>query len=85
MHKAMIQVMGNPAPLPEGSFGQQYEDLIPADSTVDEYDTKRFSLITGLVHSIDDSPISDVSVTLHGHPEYGTVLTDAQGRFSLTG
>ena len=81
--KAMIQVMGNPAPLPEGSFGQQYEDLIPADSTVDEYDTKRFSLITGLVRSIDDSPISDVSVTLHGHPEYGTVLTDAQGRFSL--
>ena len=81
--QAKIQVTGNPAPLPEGSFGQQYEDLIPADSTVDEYDTKRFSLITGLVHSIDDSPISDVSVTLHGHPEYGTVSTDAQGRFSL--
>ncbi|MBW2604834.1 MAG: hypothetical protein JRE28_11050 [Deltaproteobacteria bacterium] len=81
--QAMIQVTGNPAPLPEGSFGEQYEDLIPTDATVDEYDTKRFSLITGLVHSIDDSPIPDVSVTLHGHPEYGTVSTDAQGRFSL--
>ena len=81
--QAKIQVTGNPAPMPEGSFGQQYEDLIPADATVDEYDAKRFSLITGLVRSIDDSPISDVSVTLHGHPEYGTVLTDAQGRFSL--
>ena len=81
--KAMIQVMGNPAPLPEGSFGQQYEDLIPNDSTVDEYDTKRFSLITGLVYSIDDSPIPEVSVTLLGHPEYGTVSTDAQGRFTL--
>jgi RHS repeat-associated protein len=81
--QAKIQVTGNPAPLPEGSFGKQYEDLIPPDATVTEYDTKRFSLITGLVHSIDDSPIPDVSVTLHGHPEYGTVLTDAQGRFSL--
>jgi RHS repeat-associated protein len=81
--QAKIQVTGNPAPLPEGSFGQQYEDLIPADATVEEYDAKRFSLITGLVHSIEDSPISDVSVTLHNHPEYGTVLTDAQGRFSL--
>ena len=81
--QAKIQVTGNPAPVPEGSFGKQYEDLIPNDATVDEYDTKRFSLITGLVLSIDDSPISDVSVTLHGHPEYGTVSTDAQGRFSL--
>jgi RHS repeat-associated protein len=81
--QAKIQVTGNPASLPEGSFGKQYEDLIPTDATVDEYDTKRFSLITGLVLSIDDSPISDVSVTLHGHPEYGTVPTDAQGRFSL--
>ncbi len=81
--QAKIQVTGNPAPLPEGSFGEQYEDLIPTDATVDEYDTKRFSLITGLVRSIDDSPISDVSVTLHGHPEYGTVFTDAEGRFSI--
>ena len=81
--QAAIQVTGNPAPLPEGSFGKQYEDLIPTDSTVDEYDAKRFSLITGMVRFIDDSPIPDVSVTLHGHPEYGTVSTDAQGRFTL--
>jgi hypothetical protein len=81
--QAKIQVTGNPAPLPEGSFGQQYEDLIPFDSTVEEYDAKRLSLITGLVQSIDDSPIPDVSVTLHNHPEYGTVFTDDQGRFSL--
>ena len=81
--QAKIQVTGNPALLPEGSFGKQYEDLIPFDATVDEYDTKRFSLITGLVRSIDNSPIPDVSVSLHGHPEYGTVSTDTQGRFSL--
>jgi RHS repeat-associated protein len=81
--QSKIQVTGNPAPLPEGSFGQQYEDLIPPDATVDEYDAKRFSLITGLVYSIDDSPISEVLVTLHGHPEYGTVSTDTEGRFTL--
>ena len=81
--QALVMVTGNPAPMPEGSFGKQYEDLIPTDATVDEYDFKRFSLITGLVHSIDDTPISGVSVTLHGHPEYGTVLTDDEGRFSI--
>ncbi|RLB81142.1 MAG: sugar-binding protein, partial [Deltaproteobacteria bacterium] len=81
--RAVVMVMGNPEPLPESSFGEQYEVLIPNDATVDEYDPKRFSLITGLVHFIDASPISDVSVTIHGHPEYGTVSTDAQGRFSI--
>ncbi|MGD8894377.1 MAG: hypothetical protein PVF94_15200, partial [Desulfobacterales bacterium] len=80
---SVVRVIGSPELLPEGSFGKQYEDLIPTDATVDEYDVKRFSLITGLVHSIDGSPISNVSVTLHSHPEYGTVFTDDEGRFSL--
>ncbi|MEA1948214.1 MAG: sugar-binding protein, partial [Thermodesulfobacteriota bacterium] len=81
--QAVVMVTGSPESQPEGSFGEQYEDLIPTDATVDEYDPWRFSLITGLVHSIDASPISDVSVTMHGHPEYGTVFTDAEGRFSI--
>ena len=81
--QAVVMVTGNPELQPEGSFGKQYEDLIPSDATVDEYDTKRFSLITGIVHSIDASPISDVSVTMHGHPEYGTAFTDSDGRFSI--
>ena len=81
--QTVVMVTGSPVSQPEGSFGEQYEDLIPPDATVEEYDSKRFSLITGLVHSIDASPISDVSVTMHGHPEYGTVSTDVQGRFSL--
>jgi len=81
--KAVIMVTGSPEPQPEGSFGEQYNDLIPPDATVDAYDPRRFSLITGLVASIDGSPISGVSVTVHSHPEYGTALTDAQGRFSI--
>ena len=81
--KTTVKVTGNTEPQPEGSFGEQYEDLIPPDSTVGEYDPKRFSLITGMVHAIDDSPIQDVSVTIHSHPEYGTVSTDTTGRFSI--
>ena len=81
--KATVKVTGNPEPQPDGSFGEQYEDLVPPDSTVEEYDPKRFSLITGIVHAIDDSPIQDVSVTIDGHPEYGTAETDSEGRFSI--
>jgi len=81
--KATVKVTGNPEPQPDGSYGQQYEDLVPPDSTVEEYDPKRFSLITGIVHAIDDSPIQDVSVTIHNHPEYGTASTDTTGRFSI--
>jgi RHS repeat-associated protein len=81
--QAVITVMGNPEPQPGGSFGEQYEDLIPPDATLESYDPKRFSVITGLVHDLAGSPISDVSLTIHGHPEYGTAETNAEGRFSI--
>ncbi len=78
-----VQVTGSPEPQPEGSYGEQYEDLVPPDATVDEYDAKRFSLITGLVHDLQDAPLAEVRITVHGHPEYGTAKTDAEGRFSI--
>ena len=78
-----VMVTGNPEQLPEGSFGKQYEDLIPPDSTVDSYDSKRFSLITGKVRGLAESSVADVSITIHGHPEYGTVATDTEGRFTI--
>jgi YD repeat-containing protein len=70
-------------PQPEGSFGEQYEDLVPENATVESYDPRRFSLITGLVQDLEEAPIADVSITIHSHPEYGTVTTDAAGRFSI--
>ena len=73
----------SPEPQPEGSFGEQYENLIPPSSTAGSYDPKRFSVITGLVKDLGDSPIPDVSITIHDHLEYGTVLTDATGQFSI--
>jgi RHS repeat-associated protein len=71
-------------PQPEGSFGKQYEDLIPHDATVEFYDAKRFSVITGLVQGMDGLPVAGVSVTLLNHMEYGSVRTGEEGRFSIT-
>jgi RHS repeat-associated protein len=81
--QAVLEVIGNPALQPKGSFGEHYEDLIPVDATVERYDPKRFSLITGLVQGLDGSGISDVFITIQGCPEYGTCFTDNNGRFSI--
>ena len=81
--QSIVTVEAAVEPQPEGSFGEQYEDLIPPDATVESYDPRRFSLITGLVHEIDDTPISDVFISIHSHPEYGTVSSDIEGRFSI--
>ncbi|MFV9691496.1 MAG: RHS repeat-associated core domain-containing protein, partial [Desulfobacteria bacterium] len=81
--QAVVTVMGNPEPQQKGSFGEQYEDLIPPDATLESYDPKRFSLITGLVQDLAAAPITDVAIMIHDHPEYGSALTDADGRFSI--
>jgi YD repeat-containing protein len=81
--QAVIIVTGNPKPQPEGTFGEQYEDLVPSDATVESYNPGRFSLITGVVQDREGVPIAQTAVTIHGHPEYGTASTDAQGRFSI--
>jgi len=81
--QAVVTVIGSPESQPEGSFGEQYEDMVPPDATLESYNSKRFSVITGLVHDLTGFPISDVSLTIHGHPEYGTAKTNAEGRFSF--
>jgi len=81
--RVTVQVIASPEPQPEGSYGEQYEDLVPEDATVTQYDPERFSLITGLVHDINQLPLPGVAITIHSHAEYGTVVTDAQGRFSI--
>jgi len=70
-------------PLPDGSFGKPYEGFIPSDSTVQQYDAGRFSVITGIVQDNTNAPLPGVSVTILGHPEYGTALTNSLGVFSL--
>ena len=81
--KVTVQVTAISEPQPEGSYGEQYEDLVPEDATVDQYDPERFSLITGLVHDINQLPLPGVTITVHSHAEYGSVATDDLGRFSI--
>jgi len=81
--QALVMVESAVEPQPEGSFGEQYEDLVPPDATIEAYDARRFSVVTGLVRDLDDLPVADVSVTILGHLEYGTAQTDAEGRFSI--
>ena len=81
--RVTVMVLGNPQSQPEGFFGQGYEDLIPRDAVKPDYDPRRFAVITGLVKSPAGDPEEGVSVTVHGSPEYGTVLTNSEGRFSI--
>ncbi|MEN8246344.1 MAG: RHS repeat-associated core domain-containing protein [Thermodesulfobacteriota bacterium] len=80
---ARVVVIAEPAPQPEGSFGNQYQDQIPADATLAAYDPERFSMITGIVHDKAGIPIENVSVNILDNPEYGTAYTNADGRFSI--
>ncbi len=79
----VVNVRGNPASPPEGSFGSSYKDLVPGDATVEEYDSRRFSVITGAVQTADESPLSGVTIAITDHPEYGSVKTDQSGHFAL--
>jgi len=78
-----VRVEGDVEPLPDGSFGKQYEELIPSDATVESYDPERFSVITGVVKSQAELPLPGVSVMIHSQPEYGTAVTDSDGEYSI--
>lgn len=65
------------------NFGSQYIDQIPADAIKDIYDEKRFCIIVGQILSADGSPLSGVKVTIHNHGEYGSVLTNNNGAYTI--
>lgn len=79
----LVSVTGSVAPIPERHFGEQYQDLIPSDATIAEYDQKRFSLVTGQIADLSSNPIAGVLVKVHGRPELGTARSDETGRYSL--
>jgi RHS repeat-associated protein len=70
-------------PLPDGAWGKQYEDLIPADATINKYDSRRFAIITGQIRDRTGSGIAGMAVAIQDHPEYGTTQTDSTGNFSI--
>ncbi|GAB6192614.1 NHL domain-containing protein [Desulfocastanea catecholica] len=81
--KVRVFVTGNPSLQPTGSFGALYNNRIPADATVESYDPQRFSLATGEVKDLPGNLLAGVAVTVLDHPEYGTVVTDAEGKFVM--
>ncbi|MDX2511242.1 MAG: sugar-binding protein, partial [Desulfobacterales bacterium] len=82
--RAAVKVLGHPPePQPEGSFGAQYEDLVPEDASLESYDSDRFIVVTGLVTDITGAPLEGVITEILSHPEYGTAETDETGRFSI--
>ncbi len=81
--KVTVYVTATPTAQPQGTFGSQYKDIIPQDATVKEYAVKRFAIIRGEVKDKNNLPLSQVSVFIDGHPEYGTTKTDTSGQFSL--
>jgi len=82
--RAVVKVIGHlPEPQPEGSFGTQYEDLVPEDAGLESYNSDRFIVVTGLVTDIAGAPLEGVRTEILNHPEYGTAATDETGRFSI--
>jgi len=66
-----------------GSFAKSYSDLIASNATIDNFDEKRFCVLRGKVKTIDDRPLSNVTVSIKGHSEYGSVQTDSNGEFAI--
>lgn len=85
-----VTVMANIPPQPPGSFGEQYDDLVPANAEKEDFDPKRFALVTGKVENQYGQPLAGVTVSVNSFScaschglEYGSVATDAQGQFTL--
>jgi RHS repeat-associated protein len=69
--------------LEEGTFGGDYQDLIPKDAQPQAFDTKKFSLVRGRVLDDDGVALDGVSVSVLGRPEYGTAISNGDGEFTL--
>ncbi|MCB9772147.1 MAG: fibronectin type III domain-containing protein [Candidatus Omnitrophica bacterium] len=81
--KVTVYVTGAPITPPEGTFGAQYKEIIPTDSTVKEYDIKRFAVVRGEVKDKNNAPLPDVAIVVDRNSKFGTAKTDSKGQFSL--
>ena len=69
--------------LPKRSFSYAYKDAIAADAMIERFDEERFCIITGIVHDLQGDPVPGVRIRLKSHGEYGSTLSDANGRYAL--
>ncbi|MCP4000511.1 MAG: DUF1566 domain-containing protein [Gammaproteobacteria bacterium] len=83
-NRVYVQVGGN-ADITNltGTFAADYLAHIPANATIGSYDPKAVSLFTGMVTVDGTAALQGVTVSVFGHPEYGSVKTDASGQFTM--
>ena len=77
------RLLPNQIPNPKVLLENNTRTRYPRDATLAAYDPERFSMITGVVHHADGSPLENVAVTILDSPQYGTAFTDIDGRFSM--
>jgi len=66
-----------------GAYAEDYLAYVPDNATLDRYDPKAFGLFTGVVKDRSGVPIEDVTISIRNKTEYGSVKTDATGRFIM--
>ncbi|GAB7078898.1 hypothetical protein JCM14635_05710 [Megalodesulfovibrio paquesii] len=82
--QAAVAVRSGVQPQPRASYGELYEDLIPADAGKAVYDPDRFAMVNGRIFDIQGQPLSGVAVrVLRAEGDYGTAYTDADGNYTL--
>ena len=69
--------------LDEGTFGGDYQDLIPPDADPEAFDTTRYSLVRGTVLDDEGDPVEGAEISIIKHDEYGTVATNGDGEFTI--
>nr|WP_246119382.1 DUF1566 domain-containing protein [Aliikangiella coralliicola] len=67
------------------TFAEDYLQYIPSNTTIKHYDPKAFSLFTGQVNDRNGVGVSGVMISFYRQPEFGSVVTDEQGRFIIAG
>lgn len=85
-NRVMVRV-GEPADASGlvGTGVESFSQYIPDNATAQHFNPMALSVYTGLVTDRDGYPLSGVTVNVHGKPEYGSVQTDNNGRFTLAG
>jgi len=68
-----------------GTYGEQYLSYVPSNSTVSHYDPKTFTLFNGTVLDRNNLPMAGVTISFRDSPQYGSVLTDSLGKFTIAG
>ncbi len=70
-------------PQPTGTFGEQYEDLIPTDATIDAYDPERFAAVSGRIIDTAGQPVEGARVFVEDKPELGNARADGDGAYAM--